>query len=272
MKKRMWIAGLLVFVALVPGVYAYEGTGATTFGALAPAVPVFAGEGLPTTIGLSSSEDLGQFLVDANGMTLYTFTKDEPGTSNCYGQCAVNWPPLTVAEGETPTAAVGIDGTLGVTVRTDGVRQVTYNGWPLYGWIKDVLPGDTTGQGVNDAWAVVRPRATVEVGGSAALGQFLVDARGMTLYLFTKDEPDQSNCSGQCAVNWPPLTVEAASVPSAGPGATGLLGLIQRNDGIQQVTYNGWPLYGWIKDQTPGDTTGQGVNDAWFVVQPWHPE
>ncbi len=48
MKKRMWIAGLLVFVTMVPGVYAYEGTGATTFGALAPAVPVFAGEGLPT--------------------------------------------------------------------------------------------------------------------------------------------------------------------------------------------------------------------------------
>lgn len=45
-----------------------------------------------------------------------------------------------------------------------------------------------------------------------------------------------------------------------------LLGTITRTDGSTQVTYNGWPLYFWAEDSAPGDTTGQGVNDVWWVV------
>ena len=68
----------------------------------------------------------------------------------------------------------------------------------------------------------------------------LVDGVGLTVYLFTKDESGNSNCSGRCAEFWPPLLTEGD--PIAGEGvSTDQLGTIERNDGATQVTYNGWP-------------------------------
>ena len=97
------------------------------------------------------------------------------------------------------------------------------------------------------------------------LGTILVDGNGMTLYLFTVDTPGQSNCEDQCLVAWPPLLGE----PEAGDGAdAALLGTIERSDGSTQVSYDGWPLYYWQQDAAPGDATGQGVNDVWWVVAP----
>ena len=103
---------------------------------------------------------LGQILVDANGMSLYMFDKDEPDKSNCYEGCAVKWPPLLVNAGEQPTAGEGVTAKLGVTERTDGTYQVTANGWPLYYWFKDVNPGDVLGQAVGDVWWVLAPDGT----------------------------------------------------------------------------------------------------------------
>lgn len=111
------------------------------------------------TVQVAEHPTYGKILVDANGMTLYIFTKDEPGVSNCYDQCAQNWPPLTVAEGETPTAGPGVTGTLGVIKRNDGTYQVTYNDMPLYRFFKDTQPGDANGQGVKGVWFVVHPDA-----------------------------------------------------------------------------------------------------------------
>jgi predicted lipoprotein with Yx(FWY)xxD motif len=114
----------------------------------------------PPTLGAGSNDSLGSFLVGPDGMTLYLFTKDTPGVSNCYDDCAVKWPPLLVPEGQQPTASEGIPGTLGVTERTDGTYQVTYNDMPLYYWVKDVVPGDATGQNVGEVWFVIDPQAT----------------------------------------------------------------------------------------------------------------
>jgi predicted lipoprotein with Yx(FWY)xxD motif len=95
------------------------------------------------------------------------------------------------------------------------------------------------------------------------LGSVLVDGKGMTLYLFTKDAPKTSACTGQCLVNWPPLL----GVPTAGAGVDdSKLGSFTRADGRVQATYNGWPLYYWIKDTKAGDTTGQKVQGVWFVL------
>ena len=103
----------------------------------------------------SAAEAIVTILTDATGMTLYMFTKDEPSLSNCYDQCAVNWPPLMTDGVLTgPDAAVG---GLGTTTRQDGGLQVTYNGMPLYYWINDHKPGDTTGQNVGGVWFVVNP-------------------------------------------------------------------------------------------------------------------
>ncbi len=90
--------------------------------------------------------------VDAKGMTLYTFDKDTPGKSVCNGQCATNWPPLAVADG----AKAAGDWT--IVVRDDGLKQWAYKGKPIYTWVKDTKPGDTTGDGfLNGAWRVAKP-------------------------------------------------------------------------------------------------------------------
>jgi predicted lipoprotein with Yx(FWY)xxD motif len=105
---------------------------------------------------------------------------------------------------------------------------------------------------------------------STSLGRILVDGRGMTLYLFERDKGPMSTCSGQCAQLWPPLTTDGA--PQAGSGvAASKLGTSKRSDGTMQVTYNGHPLYGYVSDQQPGDTTGQGLDffgGEWFVLSP----
>jgi D-xylose transport system substrate-binding protein len=103
----------------------------------------------------SKNPTLGEILTDSQGMTLYTFTNDNPGGSTCYDACAQAWPPLTVGTGEQPQAGQGVTGTLGVIQRTDGSQQVAYNDMPLYYYQADSKPGDTNGQGLKNAWYVV---------------------------------------------------------------------------------------------------------------------
>jgi predicted lipoprotein with Yx(FWY)xxD motif len=103
-----------------------------------------------------------------------------------------------------------------------------------------------------------------------SLGSVLVNSQGRTLYLFKADVGAKSACSGACATAWPPLL--AASKPTAGTGLTASkLGTITRSRGSRQVTYNGHPLYLFIKDKKPGDVNGQGVTAfgaAWFALTP----
>ncbi|MCE4226810.1 hypothetical protein HCU64_24015 [Methylobacterium sp. C25] len=94
----------------------------------------------------------GLALVDAKGMTLYTFDKDSAGKSACNGPCATNWPPLAAPAGATPS------GSWSVVTRDDGSKQWAYKDKPLYTWTKDTKPGDITGDGfLNGAWHVVQP-------------------------------------------------------------------------------------------------------------------
>ena len=108
--------------------------------------------------------------------------------------------------------------------------------------------------------------STVEVGGNEELGEFLVGGNGMTLYIFTPDEPGVSNCNGGCAAAWPPLMAPDGGTPSAGPGVDGELTLITRDDGSQQVALDGAALYFYRDDSVAGEANGQDVNDVWFVV------
>ena len=251
-------------------------------------VPVTGG----TTVSVGKNDSLGSFLVDDKGMTLYLFTKDTANVSNCYDKCATSWPPLLTTG--NPVADNSVDASkLGTTTRKDGSVQVTYNGWPLYYYQKDNAPGDVAGQDVGDVWFVISPAGdkvesaaqateapaatqapassaaatTVSLGKNDKLGSFLVDDKGMTLYLFTKDTPNTSNCYDKCATAWPPLLTTGE--PAAGEGVdASLLGTTKRTDGTVQVTYNGWPLYYYQKDKAPGDIVGQDVGDVWFVVSP----
>ena len=111
--------------------------------------------------------------------------------------------------------------------------------------------------------------ATVRIGNSG-LGSILVNSTGRTLYLFKADVGTKSACTGACAAAWPPLL--ATGKPTAGAGlAASKLGTSTRSGGKQQVTYNGHPLYLFVSDHKPGQTTGQGVTAfgaAWFALTP----
>ena len=110
---------------------------------------------------------------------------------------------------------------------------------------------------------------TVKVAGSP-FGRILVDSKGITLYDFPPDKGTTSVCYGACAALWPPLLTKGK--PAAGPGVhASLLGSTKRNDGKLEVTYGGHPLYYFVRDQKPGQTTGQGVSQfggPWWVISP----
>lgn len=124
--------------------------------------------------------------------------------------------------------------------------------------------------------------ATVALAGSATaggarvnvamshLGRILVDSKGLTLYDFPPDKGTTSVCYGACAALWPPLISHGK--PTAGPGArASLLGTTKRKDGKLQVTYGGHPLYYFVSDRKPGQTTGQGIDQfggPWWVISP----
>ena len=101
--------------------------------------------------------------------------------------------------------------------------------------------------------------------GDSSLGSIVVDGKGMTLYMFTKDTQNSnaSACTGQCLAAWPPLYGK----PTAGKGADdSKLGSFALPNGSTQATYNGWPLYYWKGDTKAGDTSGQKVGGVWFVL------
>ena len=111
--------------------------------------------------------------------------------------------------------------------------------------------------------------AKVEIG-KTPLGRILVDSKGFTLYDFPPDKGTMSVCYGACAALWPPLITNGK--PVAGPGVkSSLLGTTKRSDGKFEVTYNGHPLYYFVSDRKPGQTTGQGLNQfggPWWVISP----
>lgn len=113
----------------------------------------------PTTVAgateiVVTEGELGTYLTDADGNTLYLFLPDAAGgESTCYDACEASWPPV----GEV-VAGDGVDEALvGTTTRNDGSVQATYGGWPLYYFAADSAPGDVNGQGINDVWFVVSP-------------------------------------------------------------------------------------------------------------------
>jgi predicted lipoprotein with Yx(FWY)xxD motif len=104
-----------------------------------------------------------------------------------------------------------------------------------------------------------------------ALGTYLVGASGDAVYLWDGDQKDRSNCSGDCATDWPPLTTSTAS-PVGGAGVkAGDLGTVNRSGGVMQVTYEGHPLYYFAGDGQPGAIDGQGSDGfgaQWWLVTP----
>lgn len=224
------------------------------------------------TVQLRYDAVVGHYLTGPNGMTLYVFTNDTEDTSNCYEQCAQNWPPLLVEGDSVHSAPLSLPGTFAVTERSDGSKQVTYNGWPLYYWARDTAVGDTNGQGVGNVWYVANLNPVIQLLHHPEHGDILVGPTGMTLYLFSNDETNKSNCYEGCAFRWPPLVggfePTMGVMPLTAESLTGKLEMLARDDGGHQLSYNGQPLYYWMNDHKPGDATGHNVGGVWSVVKP----
>jgi predicted lipoprotein with Yx(FWY)xxD motif len=120
--------------------------------AMAATTAVHASKG---TVNLVKSSKYGSVLVDASGRTLYRYTPDKKGKSNCSGKCATFWPPL-MAKGKA-TAGAGASASLVGTIKRGKGLQVTYAGWPLYTFVGDTKAGQMTGEGNEKTWYVVSP-------------------------------------------------------------------------------------------------------------------
>ncbi|MDT7785878.1 MAG: hypothetical protein QOF58_4297 [Pseudonocardiales bacterium] len=215
---------------------------------------------------------LGAVLTNDAGLTLYRFDGDKPGESTCDGKCAESFPAVTV-EGEPRVK--GVDPKLlGTITREDGKKQLTVANWPQYTFKNDTKPGEgkgvtvpqwfataTDGKKAQQNKAIALTSATVK-----DLGVVATDKDGMTLYRFDDDaaNPPTSNCSGDCAVQWPPAYVsEGFQVQGVDPS---LVGTIER-DGKEQLTIAGYPQYLFSGDKVCGDANGQGVGGKWWATK-----
>jgi predicted lipoprotein with Yx(FWY)xxD motif len=109
---------------------------------------------------------------------------------------------------------------------------------------------------------------TVSAAEISGLGTVLVNSKGMTVYMFAKDQGTTSSCYGTCEQGWPPVLAEGK--PTAGEGAmSSQLGTTERKDGTMQVTYAGHPLYTFVEDKAPGEATGNesiAFGGKWSVM------
>ena len=168
--------GLAIAVAASTGLIAAacssgssSSTGTTTG---TPAAHSSAQSSAPAASGSTSaavlkteSSSLGTVLADGQGMTVYWFAADHGTTSACNGACASAWPPVT----GTPSAASGVtlSGTLSTITRSDGTKQATYNGHPLYTFNVDTAPGQVNGNNV-DGFGAKWYAITIGAGGTSA--------------------------------------------------------------------------------------------------------
>ncbi|MFC5031711.1 SCO0930 family lipoprotein [Streptomyces fildesensis] len=241
-------------------------------------------------LAVRSDGKLGPIVTDSKGFTLYRFDKDtaQPPKSNCDGACAITWPAVPA---DDATASAGIKPELlGEVIRTDGSRQLTLAGWPVYRYAMDTQAGDTKGHGVGGTWNALAPDGK-KAGQQAAapapgpsqtqsqvsdvqlsvtdndeLGKIIVDGKMRTLYRFNKDSawPMKFACLDACLNTWKPAKpVDKTKVRGV---ASKLVGTVTRPDGTKQLAIDCWPVYWFTGDEKPGDINGQGKMGLWFAV------
>lgn len=130
--------------------------------------------------------------------------------------------------------------------------------WMLAGWMLATPP------------AAVAAGVTVQVQHKQALGRYLTDGTGMTLYRFARDEPGRSTCRVSCLNTWMPVITRGDPVAHKGVDPA-MLSTMERDSGARHVTYAGWPLYRYAEDRQPGDSRGHGVEEfggRWYAVSP----
>jgi predicted lipoprotein with Yx(FWY)xxD motif len=223
------------------------------------------------TVKTDLKSGLGNYLVDSNGRALYYLALDVPQHSNATAGMLSNWQVFYTANINVPSNLKASD--FGTITRSDGAMQTTYFGWPLYRFNGDTAAGDVNGDDVDELWFVAEPGFySVALMSNAAIGTYLADGKGMTLYYYTKDSPGVSTASAAVLANWPVFNPPSFVVPSELNGTLNSpksdFATITRSDGTSQATFKGFPLYYYVKDVVPGETLGQGVGGVWYVVDP----
>lgn len=250
---------ILIFIALAAVLIA----GCTQPQQPAQPTPVVTTQTTINTVNVADSS-LGRILTDTKGITLYYFITDVPGSgaSTCYGNCETAWPVFSVDSIIVSSPLNAAD--FSTITRTNGTKQTTYRGWPLYYWQNDKKPGDVLGENVQKVWYVAKPDYNVMIASKPVLGAFLTDNAGKSLYYFTQDTAGKSTCSGTCLANWPAFNADSVVAPSVLKATD--FSVVTRADGVKQTAFRGRPLYYFAADAKPGDIKGDGVNNVWFVA------
>ncbi len=240
-------------------------------------------------VRLRDDGTFGNMLTDSDGMSLYFFSPDAKGDSNCTDGCLNTWPVFYESD---LTLDEGLDADdFGSITRSDGDMQTTYKGWPLYSYASDSAEGDVNGDGVNAVWFVAKPDYSVMMVQAQLVGRdrdgnetnltgdyepgdgntfYMTDASGNTLYGFVNDENGVNHFTNEDFSNdavWPIFEEELDQVPSILDTANfGSIDVFGR----QQLTYKGWPLYYFGQDEARGDNYGVGFPAAgiWPIVNP----
>lgn len=228
-----------------------------------------------TDIHLDSTALLGKYLVDKDGKTLYFFSNDVNGQSNCTGGCATTWPIYFTDSAATTYSNGLLAGDFKTMTLPSGAKQTTYKGWPLYyyapGGVQE-LAGEVRGEGVGNVWYVAKTNYSIMIANHQLTGangtnylsnytpgngrtSYFIDDKGNTLYSFIRDSafinkftrPDFSNNPV-----WPIYETDNLTVPS---NLDKSLFVIATFNGKKQLTYKGWPLYYY-----GGDNFTRGIN------------
>ncbi len=230
---------------------------------------------------LVNDSHFGSIIVDSKGNTVYFFSLDADGNSACTGNCLAVWPLSYVAN---PTFGTGLTDTdFSFITRSDGSKQTTYKGWPLYTYSGDAAPGQTSGDGIENTWFVAKPDYTVMLANNQLVGndgikydstykpgtgltQYLTDDRGLTLYSFSLDKADSNKFTKSDFSNdgfFPIVQVTSTqNVPSL--LSKSMLGTITVF-GKTQLTFKGWPVYRFGADSLKrGNTRGMSVPTPGF--------
>lgn len=226
-----------------------------------------------TGVQLTANAKLGNIITDNNGMSLYFFAKDVAGASACVDACAITWPPFYK---ENPSIGTGLTASdFAVINRPDGTKQTTYKGWPLYYYSKDAAAGDVNGDAFGNLWAIGKADYSVMFGNAQLVGhdgvqytdqgvagtassQFLTDANGRILYLFTRDTHNTNTFTKADLSNntvWPIFEIGTiGSIPTVFDKTLFTTVTIY---GKSQLIYKGHPLYTFGQDAgVRGSTKG----------------
>ena len=216
-----------------------------------------------TSLQLRNDPTLGSYLADSAGRTLYVFSRDVSGQSLCSGSCLTAWPVFYSGTLRLPKELKATD--FATITRSDGSKQSTFKGWPLYYYDQDLAAGDVKGENVNNVWFVVNPDFKLMVARQGT-DLYLTDMDGRALYTFSPDGVNQSTCNGPCLANWPAFLAENFKMPSLLSSTD--FQTITRSDGAKQLSYKGKPLYYFVNDSQRGDIKGKDVGNVWFLATP----